>query len=172
MNDLTKLNWYELSALIENRKISIAELVTAYLDRISRLDSGEQGLNSVLELNPDALDMARRLDQQTASIDHADNRDASIYGMPILLKDNFDTGDLLHTSAGSLALSNHRAHQDAAVVARLRAGGAVILGKTNMTEFANRMTENMPGGYSSRGGQVHSAYDGRQDPWEIGRAHV
>ena len=64
MNDLTKLNWYELSALIENRKISIAELVTAYLDRISRLDSGEQGLNSVLELNPDALDMARRLDQQ------------------------------------------------------------------------------------------------------------
>ena len=165
MNDLTKLNWYELSALIENRKISIAELVTAYLDRISRLDSGEQGLNSVLELNPDALDMARRLDQQTASIGHADNRDASIYGMPILLKDNLDTGDLLHTSAGSLALSNHRAHQDAAVVARLRAGGAVILGKTNMTEFANRMTENMPGGYSSRGGQVRSAYDSRQDPW-------
>lgn len=165
MSDLTKLNWHELSALIGNRSIFIEELVTAYLDRISRLDSGDQGLNSVLELNPDALAIARQLDQQAISVYPSDNRDASIYGMPILLKDNIDTGDSLHTSAGSLALSDNRALRDAAVVDRLRAGGAVILGKTNMTEFANRMTENMPGGYSSRGGQVRSAYDRRQDPW-------
>ena len=71
----------------------------------------------------------------------------------------------MHTSAGSLALSDNRAPRDADVVARLRACGAIILGKTNMTEFANRMTQGMPGGYSSRGGQVRSAYDSRQDPW-------
>lgn len=171
MTDLTQLNWHELSPMVINRSISIQELVAAYLNRIACLDTGRHGLNSVLEINPEALEIARQLDRQanlvrqSESITEIDPPASLIYGMPILLKDNFDTGDLMHTSAGSLSLQDHRAVRDADVVARLRACGAVILGKTNMTEFANRMTENMPGGYSSRGGQVRSAYDNRQDPW-------
>lgn len=161
MSDATLKSLLELSGLIHRREISIVELVRAYLDKIAKYDSGTGGLNSVLEINGKALDIARRMDEHPAAAGSA----GVLRGMPILLKDNIDTGDTMHTSAGSLALSDNRAPRDADVAARLRACGAIILGKTNMTEFANRMTQGMPGGFSSRGGQVRSAYDRRQDPW-------
>jgi amidase len=82
-----------------------------------------------------------------------------MHGIPILLKDNINTGDKMHTSAGSLALANSYASEDAFIVKKLRESGAIILGKANMTEFANFMTDGMPSGYSSRGGQVLNPYN-------------
>jgi len=130
------------------------DLVLAYLARIARLDRGPAGTNSVLEINPDALQIAAAMDAERAN--HGVR--GPLHGVPILLKDNIDTGDKLHTSAGSLALAESFAARDAHVAARLRAAGAVILGKANMTEWANFMTEGMPAGYSSRGGQVLNPY--------------
>ncbi|EIM06490.1 amidase [Planococcus antarcticus DSM 14505] len=110
--------------------------------------------NAVFEIHPEALPIAQALDferQQTGPR-------SFLHGIPILLKDNIDTGDKMHTSAGSLALENHYALRDAKIVENLRRAGAVILGKANMTERANFMSEKMTNGYSSRGGQVKNSY--------------
>jgi amidase len=125
---------------------------------IREYDQGENGLNSVLEINPDALTIADMLDKQGYQ------EDKLLYGIPVLIKDNIDTADQMHTSAGSLALADSIATQDAELVKRLRDSGAVILGKVNMTEFANYMTDHMPNGYSSRGGQVRNPYNREKDP--------
>jgi amidase len=143
----------QLQALMISKKLSSLELVKHYQMRISRID--KNALNSVLEVNPDALKIAQRLDTERAS---GVSRGA-LHGIPILLKDNINTADKLHTSAGSLALQQSRALEDAALVAKLRAAGAIILGKTNMTEWANFISTHMPNGYSSRGGQVFNPYD-------------
>ena len=91
------------------------------------------------------------------------DRDGAMFGLPVLIKDNIDvTG--LHTTTGSLALSDNIAEKDAHIVANLRRNGALILGKTNMTEFANYTSNTMPGGYSSRGGQVKNAYSRTKGP--------
>ena len=111
-----------------------------------------RALNSVREINPDAL-------ADAASCDRAEPRpDRPLAGIPILVKDNIATGDRMHTTAGSLALAEARAARDATLVARLRAAGAVILGKANLTEFANILAIDMPSGYSSLGGQVRNPY--------------
>lgn len=91
------------------------------------------------------------------------NRNGAMFGLPVLIKDNIDVSGLL-TTAGSLALSDNIAIKDARIVANLRRNGALILGKTNMTEFANYTGDIMPGGYSSRGGQVKNAYDRAKNP--------
>jgi amidase len=143
----------QLQALMVSKKISSFELVKHYQDRISSLD--KNALNSVLEVNPDALKIAQKLDTERVS---GISR-GLLHGIPVLLKDNINTADKLHTSAGSLALQLARALEDAALVAKLRAAGAIVLGKTNMTEWANFISTNMPNGYSSRGGQVLNPYD-------------
>jgi amidase len=143
----------QLQALMISKKISSLELVKHYQDRISSLD--KNALNSVLEVNPDALKIAQKLDAERAS----GVSQGALHGIPILLKDNINTADKLHTSAGSLALQQSRALEDAALVAKLRAAGAIVLGKTNMTEWANFISTNMPNGYSSKGGQVLNPYD-------------
>ncbi|MGE5561600.1 MAG: amidase [Chloroflexota bacterium] len=130
------------------------QLVSAYLERIARHDHGGGKLNSVLEVNPDALIIARAMDDER----RLRGPRGPLHGIPVLLKDNIDTHDKLHTSAGSLPLATSVAPRDAFIVGRLRDAGAVILGKANMTEFANFMTDNMPSGYSSRGGQVLNPY--------------
>lgn len=127
------------------------ELVLFYLDRIAREG---QLTNAVLEINPHALQTAQALDLERKT----SGKRSMLHGIPILLKDNIDTGDAMHTSAGSLALKNHYASQDAFLVKQLRKAGAILLGKTNMTEWANFMSDDMPNGWSSRGGQVLNPY--------------
>ena len=136
---------------MEMGKWTAVELVHDYLEQIAKYN---HQVNAVLEVNPDAEFIAAILDEER----RLKGPRSLLHGIPILLKDNIDTGDKLHTSAGSLALKNSYAQTDATIVKRLRAAGAVILGKTNMTEWANFMSDRMPSGYSSRGGQVQNPY--------------
>ena len=140
-----------LQALASGRTTSSA-LTQAYLARIEAYDRGGPGLNSVREINPDAPSIAARFDGVKPSSRQP------LAGVPILVKDNIATGDKQHTTAGSLALESARAKDDATVVKRLRAAGAVILGKANLTEFANILAIGMPSGYSSLAGYVKNPY--------------
>lgn len=144
----------ELSRALADRETTSEQLVLGYLDRIIRYDRQGPRLGSVLEVNPDALFIARAMDRERA----LSGPRGPLHGIPVMVKDNVDTADKMHTSAGSLALADSFAPKDAFVAAQLRKAGAVILGKTNMTEFANFLTTNMPAGYSSRGGQVLNPY--------------
>ncbi|MBM6382439.1 amidase family protein [Paenibacillus sp. FSL K6-2862] len=140
-----------LQSAMESGLLSSEVCVRWYLERIARLNPK---LNSVLEVNPDVIEEAIALD--------AERREQGVrgplHGIPILLKDNIDTGDHMHTSAGSVALAEHIAQSDSMVAAQLRAAGAVFLGKANMTEWANFMSSTMWSGYSSRGGQTLNPY--------------
>jgi amidase len=145
----------EIQDAMDQKQLTARELVLIYLSRIAQIDQCEEGLNAVLEINPDALFVADMLDEERKK-----GRVRSLlHGIPIMLKDTINTADSMHTSAGSLALADNLAPYDAHVATRLRQAGAIILAKTNMTEFANFMGENMPAGYSSRGGQVISPYN-------------
>ena len=146
----------ELIQALGEGKVTASELARAYLKRIKAYDRGGPRLNSVREINPDALAIAARLDGTRPS------RRQPLAGVPILVKDNIATGDRQHTTAGSLALASARARDDATVVKQLRAAGAVILGKANLTEFANVLAVDMPSGYSSLGGQVKNPYAPKQ----------
>jgi len=142
----------EVLQALADGKTNATALTRAYLARIEAYDRGGPGLNSVREVNPDAMAIASGLDRAKPSARQP------LAGVPILVKDNIATGDKQHTTAGSLALENARAKDDATVVKRLRAAGAVILGKANLTEFANIIAVDMPSGYSSLGGQVKNPY--------------
>ena len=142
----------ELQEALASGRTDATRLTKAYLARIAAYDRGGPGLNSVREINPDALAIAAKLDGT-----RPDKR-RPLAGIPILIKDNIATGDAQHTTAGSLALADAKAKRDATVTARLRKAGAVILGKANLTEFANILAVGMPSGYSSLGGQVRNAY--------------
>ena len=128
--------------------------------KIAALDKSGPCLNAVLEWNPDAEAAAAALEREL----EITGLRGPLHGVPVLLKDNIDTADGTHTSAGTLALADRFALKDALIAARLRAAGAVLCGKTNMTELANYMTEGMPNGYSSRGGQVRHAWKAGEDP--------
>lgn len=136
------------------------EIILTYLKRIAEIDSCKGGLNSVVELNPDALSISESLDMER----NQGKVRSNLHGIPVMLKDNINTADKMHTTAGSIALKNNFAPYDASLVENLRNAGAVILAKTNLTEFANYMAKDMPNGYSSRGGQVLSPYDAKSDP--------
>ncbi|MCW5733061.1 MAG: amidase [Enhydrobacter sp.] len=140
-----------IQALSDGRIIS-STLTRAYLARIEAYDRGGSALNSVREVNPDALAIAGGFDGVKPSTRQP------LAGVPILVKDNIATDDRQHTTAGSLALATARARNDATVVKLLREAGAVILGKANLTEFANILAVEMPSGYSSLGGQVKNPY--------------
>ncbi len=134
-------------------KLDSRRLTQAYLQRIERLDRSGPALHAVLEVNPQALEHAAELDAA-----HADARQAPLFGIPLLLKDNIDTGDREHTTAGSLALAGAPAARDAGLVERLRKAGAVILGKTNLSEWANFRSDHASSGWSARGGQTRNPY--------------
>ena len=123
----------EMQALMAAGKLNSVALVNQYLNRIRKIDKSGPSLNSVIELNPDAPAIARELDAERKR----SGPRGPLHGIPILLKDNVDTGDKMQTTAGSWALYGTPAPQDSTTAARLRAAGAVILGKTNLTEFAN-----------------------------------
>ncbi|HYM73698.1 MAG TPA: amidase family protein [Stellaceae bacterium] len=142
----------ELQQALAAGQTTSGALTRAYLGRIEAYDRTGPGLNSVREVNPDALAIAASLDGARPS------KRRPLAGIPILVKDNIATADRQHTTAGSLALAAARAKADATVVDRLRAAGAVILGKANLTEFANLLAIDMPAGYSSLGGQVKNPY--------------
>ena len=146
--------------------LSSVELTEAYLDRIGRLDPL---LHAVIETNPDALEIAARRDAER----RAGRSRGPLHGIPVLLKDNIATNDGMETTAGSLALVGSRVARDAVVVTRLRAAGAVVLGKTNLSEWANfrglvpkPVTEAglFLNGWSARGGFTRNPYDLAWDP--------
>jgi amidase len=155
---LIKNGWLEEATIrqiqdkFENGELTAKELVLMYLHRIAVYD---RHLHSILEINPDALQIAEALDAERKETGPR----SRLHGIPILIKDNIDTHDKMHTSAGSLALKNSIALHDSFVAEQLRKAGAVILGKTNMTEWANFMAIGMKSGYSSRGGQVLNPYE-------------
>jgi len=137
---------------LANGQVTATALTNAYLARIEAYDRNGPMLNSVRALNPDALAIAGKRDGTRPSARRP------LAGVPILLKDNIATGDKQPTTAGSLALEGARAKGDATIVKLLRDAGAVILGKANLTEFANILAIDMPSGYSSLGGQVKNPY--------------
>ncbi len=140
----------ELQSAMGTGETSSAALVAFYLDRIARIDRAGPALNAIIEINPDAAAIAEQLDAERA----ARGPRGALHGIPVLLKDNIDTGDRMATTAGSLALADSSAGRDAHIVARLRAAGAVILGKTNLSEWANFRGNHTTSGWSSRGGQT------------------
>ncbi len=150
----------ELQALMAAGKLTSVQLTQEFLTRIQQIDQSGPGLNSVIEVNPDALALARKAD--------AERRRGIVrgplHGIPVMLKDNIDTGDKMQTTAGSWALFGAPALQDSTVAANLRAGGAVILGKTNLSEWANFRSFWSTSGWSGRGGQAHNPYSIDRNP--------
>lgn len=141
----------DMQKKMEMGELTSRELVSHFLKRISEYNPQ---LKAVLEINPDIEHLALAADAERGR----GNLRGPLHGIPILVKDNINTADKMHTSAGSLALKNHYASEDAFVITRLKESGALILGKANMTEWANFMSDHMPSGYSSRGGQVLNPY--------------
>ena len=129
-------------------------IVEAYLDRIDRIDRDGPGLRAVLETDPDALAVADRLDRER----RAGRLRGPLHGIPVLLKDNIDTADGMTTTAGSLALEGWIPPEDSGVAARLRRAGALLLGKTNLSEWANFRSTRSSSGWSGRGGQCRNPY--------------
>jgi len=147
----------DLQARMESGRLTSRALVRAYLRRIDTIDRsgpGRVGLRSVLEVNPDAEKIAAALDDERRH----DGPRGPLHGIPVLVKDNMDTADRLHTSAGSLALTGSRPKRDATVVERLREAGAVILGKANLSEWSNIRSPRSSSGWSGRGGQTRNPY--------------
>lgn len=140
--------------------ISAVELTQAYLDRIAATNETGPSLRAVIELNPDALAIAASLDLERGQ----GSVRGPLHGIPILVKDNLDTADGMLTTAGSLALADSRPAADAAVIARLRAAGAVLLGKTNLSEWANFRSAHSTSGWSGRGGQCVNPYQLDRSP--------
>lgn len=154
MSDFPEMSIIELQNNMAAGELTAVQLVQAYLDRIEAVDRSGPTINSVIELNPEALDIAAALDAERA----ASGPHGSLHGIPVLLKDNIDTADQMQTTAGSLALLGSRPAQDATVAARLRQAGAVILGKTNLSEWANFRSTRSVSGWSGRGGQTLNPY--------------
>ncbi|MEO6232760.1 MAG: amidase [Ferruginibacter sp.] len=135
-------------------KYDAVRLTQLYLDRIAAIDKSGPNLNAVIELNPDALSIAKALDEERK----AGKIRGPLHGIPVLIKDNIDTADKMQTTAGSLAMEGHHAATDAMVVKKLRDAGAVLLGKTNLSEWANFRSTKSCSGWSSRGGQTKNPY--------------
>jgi amidase len=142
----------QLQAEMAAHKLTSVALTNYYINRIRQID--QDAVNSVIELNPDAMDMAKNADQLRAKGMVL----GPLHGIPVLLKDNIDTGDRMQTTAGSLSLAGAPATADSTVAAKLRAGGAVILGKTNLSERANFRSFFSTSGWSGRGGLTHNPY--------------
>lgn len=157
--DLQTADVQVLQAALAAGRISSERLVQQSLARIAALDAAGPRLNSVRALAPDALEQARAADARRARGESLGPLD----GIPVLLKDNIGTTDM-PTTAGSIALAGNIPKSEATITQRLRAAGAIVLGKTNLSEFANWVSLNMPNGYSSLGGQVIAPYDYAADP--------
>jgi amidase len=150
----------DLQAKMNAGTLSSEQLTKYYLRRILELDQDGPGVNAVIELNPDAIRIAEQMDDMRR---HGKIL-GPLHGIPVLIKDNIDTGDRMQTSAGSFALVGRPAPTDSTVAAKLRAGGAVILGKTNLSEWANFRSFESISGWSGRGGQTNNPYGINRNP--------
>ncbi|KFZ26264.1 MAG: Glutamyl-tRNA(Gln) amidotransferase subunit A [Candidatus Izimaplasma bacterium HR2] len=160
MFDVVEKNILELQEALNSGIITSRDLVLIYMDRIVNIDNGKINYNSVLEVNPDALNIASVLDKERL----IGKVRGLMHGIPVILKDNINTMDKMHTTAGSLALKDNYANYDATIASKLRDNGAIILGKANLTEFANFMSYNMRNGYSSLGKEVLCPFNLDIDP--------
>ncbi len=152
--DLAEVTCAELGERQESGELTSERIVQLYLERIEEIDAGAVELRSVIETNPDALAIARELDSERAQ----GRVRGPLHGIPVLLKDNIDTNDHNTTTAGSLALEGSIPSRDSTVAARLRSAGAVLLGKSNLSEWANFRSNNSSSGWSARGGQCRNPY--------------
>ncbi|MDQ3005726.1 MAG: amidase family protein, partial [Chloroflexota bacterium] len=144
----------ELQKKMQAGELTARQLAVLYLEGIDSVDKNGPHLNSVIEVNPDALHIADTLDTERK----AGRVRGALHGIPILIKDNIDTHDGMQTTAGSLALEGNFASKDAFIVRQLRKAGALILGKTNLSEWANFRSNDSSSGWSGRGGQTHNPY--------------
>jgi amidase len=144
----------DLNEKMESGELTSRQVTDLYLQRIAAVDKGGPYINSVIEVNPDALEIAEGLDKERK----AGKLRGPLHGIPILIKDNIDTHDQMQTTAGSLALEGNIAAKDAFIVKHLRKAGAVILGKTNLSEWANFRGKRSVSGWSSRGGLTRNPY--------------
>src|SRR5688572_3976104 len=144
----------ELQKKMQAGELTARQLAVLYLERIDSVDKNGPHLNSVIEVNPDALDIADSLDAERK----AGKVRGALHGIPILIKDNIDTHDQMQTTAGSLALEGNIAAKDAFIVKQLRQAGALILGKTNLSEWANFRGKRSVSGWSSRGGLTRNPH--------------
>ena len=151
---ILELTLADIAAAYADGRLTSRQLTQIYLGRIDALDRRGPGLRSVLETNPRALDIAAELDRERRI--HGPR--GPLHGVPVLIKDNVETADRMMTTAGSRALDGWYSPKDAPLVARLRAAGAVILGKTNLSEWANFRSTHSSSGWSGRGGQTHNPY--------------
>jgi len=145
---------------LETGLFTSADLVNTYVDRILEVNST---LHMVTELNPDALSIAKQYDAMRA----AGNITGPLHGIPILIKNNIATDDLMNNTAGSFALLGAKVPRDSTMAAKLRKAGAVILGKTNLSQWANYRSDNTSNGWSAYGGQTQAAYYPGQVGWTI-----
>jgi amidase len=152
--ELDELTVGELQAGMASGKYTANSLAKKYLDRIDEIDKHGPTINSVIELNPDALSIASDLDKERK----AKGPRGPLHGIPVLIKDNIDTHDRMTATAGSLALGGSTPLQDSSVAKKLREAGAVILGKTNLSEWANFRSSHSTSGWSGRGGQTKNPY--------------
>ena len=152
--ELDELSLLDIAAGLGQGKWTSSKLAELYLGRIEAVDRSGPRLNAVVEINPDAMSQARQLDQERKS----NHVRGPLHGIPVLIKANIETGDRMATTAGSLALADWRPPQDAFVIARLRAAGALILGKTNLSEWANFRSTHSTSGWSGCGGQTLNPY--------------
>ncbi len=152
--DLEEITVSELQDYMDSGELTARSLAEMYLQRIEEIDRSGPMLNSVLEINPDALSIAAALDEERASR----GARGPLHGIPVMIKDNIDTADLMMTTAGSLALAGSIPARDSFVAERLREAGAVILAKTNLSEWANFRSTRSSSGWSGRGGQTHNPF--------------
>ena len=148
--EIEEITLAELQAGLRAGRFTSRALTEAYLSRIDAIDKHGPAINSVIEINPDALAIAAEMDRVP--------RRSPLHGVPVLIKDNIDTADRMHTSAGSLALADSIAPRDSGVATKLREAGAVIVGKTNLSEWANFRSTHSTSGWSGRGGQTRNPY--------------
>ena len=152
--ELDEITIADLQAGMASGKFTARSIVEKYLERIEEIDKQGPAINSVLEVNPDAMAIAEALDQERK--DH--HVRGPMHGIPVLIKDNIDTADRMQTTAGSLALLGSKPTKDSFVAQKLRESGAVILGKTNLSEWANIRSSHSSSGWSGRGGQTNNPY--------------
>jgi amidase len=158
--ELNVLSIRQLQQYLQSGRYTSEKLVSLYLDRIERIDKAGPKLNSVIEVNPDVIEISIQLDKERKS----GRIRSPLHGIPVMIKDNIDTADKMLTTAGSMAMTGSPANNDAYIVSRLREAGAVIMGKTNLSEWANFRSYHSTSGWSGRGGQTRNPYITDRNP--------